>query len=117
MSWKEILKFETKKTLLQRYEDLKIVIIEGIEKFGGTFGSEEEPNTIAGRLASIKEILDKEDYEGTSDELFSQMYKHISKLQDEFNDWPLDESIDLRHSLADLFLAYKRKIIFIKEQE
>jgi len=117
MSWKEILKFETKKTLLQRYEDLKIVIIEGIEKFGGTFGSEEEPKTIAGRLASIKKILDGEDYEGTKDELFSQMYKHISKLEDKFYYWSIDESIDLRQSLANLFLAYKRKIIFIKEQE
>lgn len=117
MSWKEILKFETKETLLQRYEDLKKAIIEGIKKFGGTFGSEEEPNTIAGRLASIKEILDKEDYEGTSDELFSQMYKHISKIQDEFNDWPFDDSFGLRYSLTNLFSAYKRKIIFIKEQE
>lgn len=116
MSWKKILKFETKETLLERYEDIKTVIIEGIEKFGGTFGREEEPNTIAGRLASIKEIIDKEDFEGTSDELFSQMYKNISKLED-LIDWSFDDSFDLRYKLSNLSSAYKRKIAFIKEQE
>lgn len=108
MSWKGILKFETKETLLERYENLENKIRQGHNQYGGHWES------FAGRLSDIKRVLEEENYEEDIEFFIS---RQLTKMEDYMDDWPFDEIFDIRQALSNFYLAFKRKVDFIKEQE
>ena len=117
MTWFNVLKFDTDEDILDLYDELYRKIDAGYKQFRRStlyqWGSKNQTHSFNGRLSALKQVITDKEYD--DEDIFSYVYKQISKLEDYMDDWPHNDSLtqDINDTLRRFTAAMKRKINFI----